>query len=177
MSDVPNTRYITINKDGIFVGGKPATTYRGVEIKFIDDIKESFANTQSRNPKVQELHVGAFDTKGKCSEPGIPSGKFGSNAWGRAKLFNGRTGPWVFLDSFSSASVCANYCAYNCGYRIRSNSVRSAVLDFDAEDEANTKYYSSESGFKQILQTIDLSKFVGKKIELNGYVLTVQKQK
>ena len=54
MSDIPNTRYITINKNGIFVGGKPATTYRGVEIKFIDDIKESFANTQSRNPKVQE---------------------------------------------------------------------------------------------------------------------------
>ena len=32
MTDISNTEYITINKDGIFVGGKPATTYRGKHI-------------------------------------------------------------------------------------------------------------------------------------------------
>ena len=28
MADIPNTRYITVNKDGIFVGAKPARAYR-----------------------------------------------------------------------------------------------------------------------------------------------------
>lgn len=32
MSNIPNTEYITINKDGIFVGGKPAVYYRGEKL-------------------------------------------------------------------------------------------------------------------------------------------------
>ena len=122
MTDIPNTEYITINKDGVFVGGKPATTYHRIQIKNIDEIKVHFADIQKKCPEIEELHVGAFETRGKYKKPGTPSGNFGPNAWVRAKLFDGRVGPWVFNGTHSSASGCARYCASHCGYNVRYNS-------------------------------------------------------
>ena len=129
MTDIPNTEYITINKDGVFVGGKPATIYRGENIKFIHDIKANFVAMQKQNPEVQELYAGAFETKGEYAKPGIPSGKFGPYAWYRAKLSDGRLGPWVFSHTNIPACDCAKYCAYNCGNYVRLSTMRSAVLN------------------------------------------------
>ena len=43
MTNIPDTEYITVKRDekgdvGIFVGGKPATTYRGEKIDYINYI-------------------------------------------------------------------------------------------------------------------------------------------
>jgi len=136
MSDIPNTEYITINKDGIFVGGKPATHYHGVEILFIDETKILFAKIQKKHPEISELHVGAFETSGAYAKPGNPSGKFGPNSWCRVKLQDGRLGPWVFAGTFILASDCASYCASDCGYYVYSYSgMRSALLGFAKQYE------------------------------------------
>ena len=48
MTDIPNTEYITIKSDGIFVGGKRATHYRGVEIGYRKSIKKNFQTIQNQ---------------------------------------------------------------------------------------------------------------------------------
>ena len=136
MSDIPNTEYITINKDGIFVGGKPATIYRGEKIVDVDNVKNNFVNIQKNYPQIAELHVGAFATSGKFTKPGNPSGKFGLNEWCRVKLQDGRVGSWVFYRTYSSASLCAYYCARDCGIYVRIDSdLRSVLLSFAKQYE------------------------------------------
>ena len=137
MSDIKNTQYITINQDGIFVGGKPATTYLGEKICKIDFVKWIFAWMQEQNPNITEFHIGAFETRGEQAKPGNPNGVFGPNAWCRVKYKNGNLGAWVFINSYSSADYCAYYCAGGCAdYVRRYASFRSAV--FGAVDKEKT---------------------------------------
>lgn len=58
MADISNAEYITINGNGIFVGGKPAMTYHGERIYALDDIRADFAEIQRQNIKIEEFHVG-----------------------------------------------------------------------------------------------------------------------
>ena len=171
MTDISSTEYITVNKQGVFVGDETDKKYRGKTIGYIRDINKVFADIQSKKPEVQELHCGAFEAKGTYAQPGNPSGKFGPSVWCRVKLSDGRLGPWVFLYSYGSASECASYCAINCVNNVNSSSAMcSAVLNLSETGKI-------KSDLKQVLQEADLSKYVGKKIELNGYVVTVQKQR
>ena len=134
--DIPNTKYITINKNGIFVGGEPATTYNGEKIYSIHEVKSQFAEIQRNRPEVQELHVGAFETAGFFAKPGNPSGKFGRYAWVRVKASDGRLGPWVFCLDCYPPSFCAGFCAKNCCIDVCDfSSMRSAVLKFTKEDK------------------------------------------
>ncbi|MBP5485611.1 MAG: hypothetical protein J6Y07_02795 [Alphaproteobacteria bacterium] len=113
-SDIPNTEYITINANGIFVGGKPATHYRGEEIQSSDFAISIFGSIQREiNPNVQELHVLSSETRGHRAQTGKPSAKHGENAWYRVK-FNDGTSDWVFLSSQGSGPSCARICAYIC---------------------------------------------------------------
>ena len=143
MSDIPNTEYITINKDGIFVGGKTATTYREGNICFLGKVKENFAEIQRENPGIQELHVGAFDTAGFFAKPGNPSGKFGKYAWCRVKLFNGFLRPWVFNIQYSFAADCASFCMLYCSNCVCNNfAMRVAVLDIENKQKEQNKTIS-----------------------------------
>lgn len=119
MANIPNTEYITVKRDkngqvGIFVGGKPATKYRGEYIYQADYVKDVFAWMQNQSPEIEEWHIGAFATAGKYAEVGNPSGNFGPNAWCRVKFKNGKLGAWVFRGTYSSAANCALDCAYYC---------------------------------------------------------------
>ena len=137
MTDIPNTEYITINKDGVFVGGKPATKYRNEEIYGIDSVQHYFVDILKLNPAVTELHVLSSETRGKRTVAGNPSGKHGLNEWCRVKYKNGNLGAWVFRNAHSSADDCAFYCAFYCAIHVRHNaSFRSAV--FDAVDKEKT---------------------------------------
>jgi len=151
MIDISNTEYITINKDGVFVGGKPATVYHRKAISFLDKIKANFAALRNENPELQELHVGAFETKGVFAKKGNPSEVFGKNAWIRVKMSDGRLGNWAFCNTFGSASGCACYCANYCGSIVRINSdMRSAMFNFTKEDkETNTENKQTEQSKKQ----------------------------
>ena len=119
MANIPNTEYITVNANGIFVGGKPATTYRGQEIYDIDSVKHVFEWMQAQHPNIAEFHIGAFVTPGEYAKPGNPDGAFGPNAWCRVKYKNGSSSPWVFDGTCSSAADCAYFCAILCAYYVR----------------------------------------------------------
>ena len=92
MANIPNTEYITINKDGVFVGEKPATKYRGEDICWLLGLQKKFADIQRLNKNVAELHVLSSETCGESAKPGNPSGKHGLNAWCRVKFENGCVG-------------------------------------------------------------------------------------
>lgn len=164
MTDISNTKYVTINKDGVFVAEQPVTTYHGEKIYFINGIKANFAEIQSQNPKIQELHIGAFETKGELAEQGTPSGVFGRNAWARVKLFDGRLGPWVFTGWYGSASNCASYCVSGSGYVVRYNPIICpALLDFAEKDSINTEnkqkeQYKTVSVFKTGIFRVTIEK-------------------
>jgi hypothetical protein len=129
---------------------------------------------QREKPEVKELHVGAFKTKGACAETGNPTKEFGPNAWCRVKLSDGRVGPWVFWRTYNSAANCAVFGAYACCNSVRHGfGISSAVLEFAKANKADAK----KSDLKQMLANVDLAEFVGKQVELNGYVITVQKQR
>ena len=106
MIDIPNTQYITINRHGVFIGGKHVTQYRGFQMIDIDEAKKDFANIRKLFG-IEELHIGAFDTRGCVYAPGNPSGKSGLNSWCRAKFRDGSMGDWVFVSAFTSLQVCA----------------------------------------------------------------------
>jgi len=129
MADISNTEYITVNANGIFVGGKPAETYRGEEINLPDSVHRDFAHIQTLNKNVAELHVLSSETRGERAKPGNPSGKHGPNTWCRVKFENGNFGAWVFYNEYASAAFCACYCAVDCAYDVRNSaSFRSVVL-------------------------------------------------
>ena len=163
MTDIKNTEYITINKDGVFVGGKPATIYCGHLIYFSDNARARFVEIQKQNPELQELHVGAFETKGIFAKKGNPSEVFGKNAWARAKMSDGRLGPWVFQSTYGSDTDCANNCAYNCGYYILNNSdMRSAMFDFAETNIENKQIEQSKEQSKEqhkIIRAIKIGNF------------------
>jgi hypothetical protein len=125
MENIPNTEYITIKKEGVFVGGKPATRYRGKEILYLDGVKVFLSSIQKKNPEIKEVHVGTFVTKGKYGETDVPSGKPGKNIWCRVVLADGEVKKWVCL---LEEQVPA-FCAYQCiNYLMHMSSFRNAVL-------------------------------------------------
>lgn len=171
MVDIPNTEYITVKRDkngqvGIFVGGKPATTYRGEKIYNADKVKKYFAWMQEQNPNITEIHIGAFETPGEYAKPGNPDGIFGPNGWCRVKFENGKLGAWVFYYTSSSAANCAGYCAINCAEFVRHYaSFRSAV--FSAANEKQNELTNA-------LKDTDLSKFIGTH-KIGAYEIVVRK--
>ena len=166
MADIPNTEYITINKDGIFVGGKPATHYHGRKIAFVDGVNDDFAEMQKNYPQIAEFHVGAFEKLGIFRCQGKPSEKFGPNSWCRVKLQDGRVGPWVFSNTYSSDSACARNCAFYCGHHVVNYFVmRSSLLDFTKKGKVN-----AENKEKEQYETVNV-------IKSCKYRITIEKLK
>ena len=128
MTDIPNTEYITINKDGIFVGGKPATTYRGEKIFCIDDVREFFKSIQKTHPNIAELHVLSSETLGRYAVAGNPSGKYGSNSWCRVVLNDGTVGSWIFHSAYFVNTYCASYGAHGCALYLCTHPEFSAAV-------------------------------------------------
>lgn len=142
MNDIPNTEFITVKRDdkgrvGVFVGGKPATHYRGQEIYCIEYVKSVFEWMQKKNPNIAEFHIMSSKTNGEYAKTGNPSAEHGPSAWCRIVLKDGTTMDWVFFSTRSSAAYCARNCAYNCAYVVRSYaSFRSAVFgEIDKKSE------------------------------------------
>ncbi len=172
MVDIPNTEYITVNKDGIFVGGKPATTYRDEDICGMQDVKNMFAWMQKQNPEIEEFHIGAFETRGEHAKPGNPNGVFGPNAWCRVKFKNGKLGAWVFVYPYGSAANCAYYCARDCANSVRGDaSFRSAVLGA-VIDKQNSR--QKQNALTNALKDTDLSQFIGTH-KIGAYEIVVRK--
>lgn len=206
MAYIPNTEYITINKNGFFIGDKEVVgIYEGTEEK-----KETlfhghtiyatksfaagftrfdnwFESIQRHIPNIEEIHVGAFDTKATKYEQGFPSGKFGKNTWCRIKLKDkdATYSPWVFYyehcADWASVSHGGLYCVKELanGPEFRSALLKAANTDSkQSEQQQNTSLPDNDAPItelKQKLQSIDLSKLVGKTVDLNGYKIMIRK--
>ena len=172
MANIPNTEYITINKDGVFVGEKPATKYRGEDICWLLGLQKKFADIQRLNKNVAELHVLSSETCGESAKPGNPSGKHGLNAWCRVKFENGNFGAWVFYNNYASAANCAYFCAGDCTQCVRENAdFRSAVLGA-VIDKQNSQ--PKQNALTNALKDTDLSKLIGTH-KIGAYEIVVRK--
>ena len=159
MTDILDTKYITINKDGVFVGGQPTISYYEQQICQFYSLGDTFAAIQAQNPEMQELHVGAFRTPGDLGETGNPSGVFGKYSWCRVKLFDGRLGPWVGNGMYSSASSCAAKSAAICVSRVRGNpAMRSSLLNFAKKDKEAKEQYETVSVIKDGIYRITIER-------------------
>ena len=145
MSEIKNTDYITVKRGqdgqiGVFVGGKPATTYRGQEIYDIDYVKRVFEWMEKQCPNIAEFHIMSSITSGEYAETGNPlPGKSDDDknaiyAWCRIVLNDSSAAPWVFSRTYWFATVCARLCAAQCANYVHGYaSFRSAVLGFAAK--------------------------------------------
>ena len=162
MTYIRNTKYITINKDGVFVGGKPATHYRGVKMASDSWERESFCAIQARYPKVMEIHVLSSKTCGVYAKAGNPSAETGPNVWCRVKFTNGHIGSWVLRNKFESGN---NFCAENCLY--------VCMAELCLEEDFRNAVFGAK--LFDALKTSDLSVFVNNPLQINGYKIIVKK--
>ena len=152
MANIPDTAYITVNKDGIFVGGKPATTYRGVKIYGISFVKDSFARIQKQNPNITELHVLSSKTSGGYATVGNPSPEHGRYAWCRVKNNDGKLGGWVFDEAYTSATDCAFNCANDCAWNVPAYAAFRRVVLVTAVDRQTTVALKQQIVVEKITQ-------------------------
>lgn len=133
--DIPNTEYITITRDGVFIGDQPATQYLGQDIYNLDKLPMLLAQGSvvmefEHNIGIKELHVLASETKGEYAEVGTPSAMHGGSAWCRMVFNDGRASAWVCCYA-NSASNCAQFCAHYCAYDVQrygSTAFRASVF-------------------------------------------------
>lgn len=181
MTNIPDTEYITVKRDvkgqgGIFVGGKPTTTYRGKGIYNTDLVKRVFVWMQEHNPNIAEFHIGAFVALGEDAKLGNPDGAFGSKAWCRVKYKNGILGAWVSPNAYGSSADCARDCAYYCAFYVRADSAfRAAVFGATIEKQNVNPMAKSKNPELKKLEQVDFSKLPKSPIELNGYRILVEK--
>jgi len=118
-----NADYITINEQGVFVGGKQTRKYKD---KFIEDVSDlpilfcavKYRIKQEMNLDLSELHVLSSETDAKTGfgvhNQGNPSAKYGNNSWCRAKLTDGTVLPWTqyweFYDGGNLRESCSTIC-------------------------------------------------------------------
>ena len=105
MSDIPNTEYIIVNENGIFVGGKPAIHYCGQKILYPESIKNKFEKIQQQYPNIKELRFLASETGGNYYESGSPVAKHGPNGWACFEFIDGFVSPWVLVISGATYSI------------------------------------------------------------------------
>ena len=156
MTDIPNTKYITINENGIFVGGEPATHYRGEEIGYTKEDMGFFRTIKSHYPDLEELHILSSETQGYIGWIGNPSAKHGPNAWCRGKFSNGVIGQWVSADKPGSAAGCVRYCIIACANPLYSGSTfRDAFLTpcINTGAKQDEKAQQSKTLFQRIRAT------------------------
>ena len=162
MTYIRNTKYITINKDGVFVGGKPATHYRGVKMGSDSWECESFCAIQARYPNVMEIHVLSSKTCGVYAKAGNPSAETGPNVWCRVKFTSGHIGSWVLRNKFKSGN---DFCAENCLY--------VCMAELCLEEDFRNAVFGAK--LFDALKTSNLSVFVNNPLQINGYEIVVKK--
>ncbi len=106
MATISNTKYVTVCKNGIFVGGKPAIYYCGQKILYPETIMDKFEQTQLKYPNIKEFRFLASETTGdRTLESGTPVAKHGLNGWACFKFIDGFISPWVLMSKQNHLST------------------------------------------------------------------------
>ena len=160
MLDIPNTEYITINKNGILVGGRPATTYRGTVIGFPESIQKNFQNLQKHYPNIQEMRFLTSKTTGESYKTGNPVDEKGDNLWACVAFNDGYVAPWVL--------VSINYTHdFYISHEIAGKLHRMI--------ENYTFLHDLLGRYQDVTIRLNLQNMAGRSFELNGFRLTVEK--
>lgn len=109
-----NDYFLKINMDGVFLGNKPADTYRGEKLDkhHIQDAIKTFtveSDILSRQQYFSELYVMTSETSGIFSIAGNPSIKHGKYIWARVKKLGGTVSDWTYLCEHKNPSDAAKY--------------------------------------------------------------------
>lgn len=160
MPDMPNTEYITINTNGIFIGGKPATTYRGATIGYPESIHKNFQNLQNHYPNIQEMHFLTSKTTGEFYKTGNPVAEKGDNLWARVAFNDGYVAPWVL--------VSINYTHDFYISREISSKLHLMIENY-------TFLHDLLGRYQDVTIRLNLQNMAGRAFELNGFRLTVEK--
>ena len=112
-----NNDYVTISRDGIFVGGKPATVYHGQTIAKPEQIMQVFKMPGLED--IIEFHVLQSHTAGQVFHPGNPEpAATGHYIWIRANTKYGMS-PWIFRLSDIGRNDAASLCAFQGAWTLR----------------------------------------------------------
>jgi len=114
--------YITINENGIFIGGVPTLFYRDSKIIYPEEAIETFKKIKNlvktrNNLDVSEVHALSSETPvaGSFGGVGDPKPNHGRWLWYRVKFNDGSLSPWAYATDFigdRAAGVCAACCAF-----------------------------------------------------------------
>ena len=160
MLAVPNTEYVTIKSDGIFIGDKPATTYRGVNMGFPESIKTKFQTLQKQYPNIKEIRFLTSKTTGEYNKPGNPIAKNGNNLWACVVFNDGYIAPWVLVSiNYTYDFYISHEIAGKLHYMIENYAFLHELL----------------GKYQDVTIRLNLHNLAGRSFELNGFRLTVEK--
>jgi len=152
---------ITINEAGVFTY-KPLQ-YAGEKIEKMPDSIMLFKTIKRQRPDIKEIQIIASVTDCTANKYVIPSTMFGPNAWCRVVFSDDIVGPWVWLHCYNSAPECAKKCLFDC--------VKCASLF----GQFNNALFDKRVTLIRALQAKDLSAFDKKNLEINGYIIAINK--
>lgn len=128
-NDIPNTEYVTITNDDVFVGGNPTRRYHGQDLYNYYHLTAYFKEARDiirdeYGYELQEIHCLQSSTNGEYAKTGNPvADKDGENAWIRVVYLDKNkqkaVSLWAFDSAYGSDSGCASYCANYCGGIVR----------------------------------------------------------
>lgn len=117
MAKITNKDYITISRDGVFVGGKPATKYHGKPIAKLQEVGYVFFMSAGLET-IKEIHVLQSSTEGTVFEAGNPEpAKDGGHVWIQAVTETGTT-PWIYRLGGNDGKDIASLCAFQCAWTL-----------------------------------------------------------
>ena len=112
-----NNDYVTIRRDGIFVGDKPATMYHNQPITKIEQIKQVFRTPGLED--ISEIRVLQSDTCGQVFYPGDPEPSVtGPYVWIQAVTKYGLS-PWIFRLVDMGRKDVASLCPFQGAWTMR----------------------------------------------------------
>ena len=149
-------KYLTINENGVFVGGKPTKFYNGAAIAAADLLKEAFVKLQKNLVKhgkdIQEVRILASETGYKNQRLGTnicPSGRPGTNIWYCYVLRDKTVTKWRFYASYDNNKLSTSNSAYICGPM----ACMSALSGYSLYDASNHTYAKKTNSFKNKIKS------------------------
>ena len=150
-------KYLTINENGVFVGGKPTKFYNGAAIAAADLLNEAFLKLQEylaeRGKYIKEVRILASETEYKNARPGAnicPSSCPGPNVWYCYVLYNKTVTKWRFYASYDNNKLSTSNSAYICGPM----ACMSSLSGYSLQDASSRTYTKDKNSLKGKIKSL-----------------------
>ena len=188
MSYIYYDDYITINREtedkGFFLGPVPLRDIRDRfhDIEILNRKINIFAYLPEKNSNISEFHILPSWTEGEYLRAGAPENSLGTCIWGRIKLQDGTTGPWIFLCDYGNTYVQNALSSFAYRFTLRfceDIKYRTALVNSIANQASNNVVYSpnvADEVAKEV-QKLDFTKLNTHILLTNGFKITIEKLK